>query len=199
MLRRFVVEQDERALLTRNGEFLEVLRSGTYWFFDPLHRLELESFSLTRPRFEHPLAERIATLEPQVAAREFHVLNLGPWEVGLRYENGVLVEVLPPDSRHWYWRGKVDVRCVVLDISHDYTVARSLVPLLVGGNAVTGAEGVMVVRVPECHTGVLASEGRAVKRLPPGLHAFWRFGRNPQVELVEIPGCAHGREAAAAA
>src|SRR5205814_8080352 len=39
VLRRFVVEKDERALLTRNGEFVEVLRSGSYWFFDPLRRL----------------------------------------------------------------------------------------------------------------------------------------------------------------
>ena len=206
MLRRFVVEKDERALLTRNGEFVEVLRSGSYWFFDPLRRLAVENFSLTHPRFEHPLAERIAVSEPQVAAREFHVLHLGPREVGLRYENGVLVEVLPPDSRHWYWRAKVDVRCVVLDITHDYTVARSLVPLLVMGNgaaaAVAGADAVLAVRVPECYSGVLTNDGKTVKRLAPGLHAFWRYGRNLRVDLVARPDasvdCPGGREAAAA-
>ena len=127
---------------------------------------------------------------PQIAAREFHTLELGPTEVGLRYENGTLVEVLPPNTCRWYWRGRVDVRCVVVDIGHDLTVARSLVPLLLdraqdNRPTVPGAEGILAVRVPDRHSGLLTSEGKVVKRLGPGLHAFWQFGRDLQVQLVD--------------
>ena len=67
---------------------------GASLAFDPLRRETVEKFDLAKPRFEHRLAEYLVKSEPEVAAREFHVVELGPTEIGLRYENGVLAEVL---------------------------------------------------------------------------------------------------------
>lgn len=199
MLRRFVVKKGERALLMRNGEFVDILHSGTHWYFDPLRCLAAQTFSLDEPRFEHPLAQHIPVI---IASREFHTVCTGSSEVGLRYENGALVEVLPPNAQRWYWRGPIDVRCVVLDIRSDFTVARSLVPLLASETTrILGADGVMAARVPERHCGLLMVDGKVARRLDPGLHAFWRFGRDMKVELVDWgqeARCANGREVAAA-
>ncbi|VCX89121.1 hypothetical protein BANRA_00002 [Pseudomonas aeruginosa] len=95
MLKRFIVKKNERGLLYSEGDFLAVLEPGTYRRFDPYDRLSLES----QP--EHPAvrtppgrlpAERTATGGALLTR-----MDLGDNEAGLRYEDGVLVELLAPE------------------------------------------------------------------------------------------------------
>ncbi len=58
--------------------------------------------------------------EPAIVAREFHVVDLGATEVGLRFENGVLVEVLAPNTRRLYFKGYIDLRFERIDIATDF-------------------------------------------------------------------------------
>ena len=105
MLREFQVKKDERALLFRKGEFDRMLAPGVHRFIDPLYRLSVEVFSLDKPLFEHRLANYLVKAELAVVAEHFHVVALGQSEIGLRFENGVLVELLAPNARHLYWKG----------------------------------------------------------------------------------------------
>src|SRR5258705_6123337 len=126
MFRKFHVKKDERALLFRKGDFVRVLRPGEHWIFDPLFRASAEKFALEKPLFDHRLAEYLRKAEPEVAAREFHVVEVGPHEVGLRYENGVIAEILAPDTRRLYWKGFVDVSVEKIDIASDYAIDAEL-------------------------------------------------------------------------
>ena len=106
MLKRFIVKKNERGLLYSEGDFLAVLEPGTYRRFDPYDRLSLESFSLNTPQFEHRLAGYLRQSEPQLVERYFTRMDLGDNEAGLRYEDGVLVELLAPGSRRLYWKAR---------------------------------------------------------------------------------------------
>lgn len=192
MFRQFYVNKDERALLFRKGDFVTILKAGEHRFFDPLGRLTVEKFSLAKTQFEHRLAEYLVKTEPDIVAREFTVIELGATEVGLRYENGVLVEVLAPNTRRVYWKGYIDVRFEKLNIATDFRVANELVAQLVelsgaGFKAkVTGAASVYGVQVPEANVGLLFVDGRRTLMLDPGLYGFWRFGRDVRVEFVDL-------------
>ena len=192
MYRQFYVNKDERALLFRKGDFVTILKAGQHRFFDPLGRLTVEKFSLAKTQFEHRLAEYLVKTEPDVVAREFTVIELGATEVGLRYENGVLVEVLAPNTRRVYWKGYIDVRVEKLNIATDFRVANELVAQLVelsgaGFKAkVTGAASVYGVQVPEANVGLLFVDGKRSLMLDPGLYGFWRFGRDVRVEFVDL-------------
>src|SRR2546427_4624999 len=59
--------------------------------------------------FTHGLADYLMAQEPAVVAAEFLRVELSETEAGLRSENGVLVEILPPGTRRLYWKGLVDV------------------------------------------------------------------------------------------
>ena len=188
-VRKFLVKKDERALLFRKGDFVDVLHAGEHKFVDPLRRLSIEVFPLAKPLFEHRLAEFIAKAEPQLAAREFHVIELGPTEVGLRFENGVLAEVLAPNTRRLYWKGYVDVRVEKIDVAADFAVAAALASQLVSGNRakVAGAaDHVLPLLVPEHHVVVLYVNGKAERVLEAGLHAFWKANRDLRGELVDL-------------
>ena len=191
VLRKFHVKKDERALLFNRGDFVEFLHPGEHLRFDPLRRLAIEKFALAKPHFEHRLADFLLTVEPELVAREFHVIELGPTEVGLRYENGVLAEVLAPTTRRLYFKGYLEQRFERLDIAEDFRVPAELVPQLIqfGPNGfkakVPGATGVYGVQVPQFHVAVLYVDGKLAQLLDPGLRAFFDFGRNLRVEFID--------------
>lgn len=191
VIRKFHVKKDERALLYDRGDFVDILRPGEHLRFDPLRRLAVEKFALADTRFEHRLADYLLKAEPQIVAREFHVVGLGPAEVGLRYENGVLAEVLAPNTRRLYWKGYIDLAFERIDIASQFEVEPRLVAQLValgptGFKAkVTGAD-VYGVQVPQFNLGVLYVDGKLHAVLEPGLKAYWRFGRDLRVEFVDL-------------
>jgi regulator of protease activity HflC (stomatin/prohibitin superfamily) len=188
-VRKFLVKKDERALLFRKGDFVDVLHAGEHKFVDPLRRLSVEVFPLAKPLFEHRLAEFIAKAESELAAREFHVIEIGATEVGLRIENGVLAEVLAPNTRRLYWKGYIDVRVEQVDVATDFAIDPQLVPQLVAGTRakVAGAaENVLALLVPEHHIVVLYVNGKAERLLEAGQHAFWKANRDLRGELVDL-------------
>ncbi len=191
VFRKFFVKKDERALLFDRGDFVEILRPGEKLRFDPLRRMTLEKFALANTRFEHRLGDFLVKAEPEAVEREFHVLELGPTEVGLRYENDVLVEVLAPNTRRLYWKGYIDLRFERVDIATDFVVDPKLVPQLIaaltrGTVKVAGADGVLAVQVPQYHVGVLYVDGKVAQLLEAGMHYFWKFVRDLRVETIDL-------------
>jgi regulator of protease activity HflC (stomatin/prohibitin superfamily) len=189
MFRKFLVKKDERALLFRKGDFVALLHAGEHRFVDPFKRLAVETFALADTAFDHRLADYLRHAEPALVEREFHDVTLGPTEVGLRYQNGVLAEVLAPDTQRLYWKGFVDVRVARVDIAEVFALPYSLTLQLgtaTGRAKVAGAEQVLAVQVPQFHTALLFVDGKASGLLQPGLHAFWKFNRDLRAELVDL-------------
>jgi len=190
MFKKIFVKKNERALLFRRGDFAEVLGPGEHRFLDPLWRLSVEVFPLSKPLFEHRLADYLLKAEPALVEREFHVIELGATEIGLRYEEGALVEVLAPNSRRLCWKGYIDVRLEKLDIATDFALPAALASQLVAGaprgQKVAGSEGVFSVQVAQNHVAVLYVDGKVHELLEAGLHAFWRYNRDLRAEIVDL-------------
>jgi len=123
-------------------------------------------------------------------AAEFVRVDLSETQVGLRSENGVLVEVLAPATRRLYWKGLVDVKVDVIDIDETAELPAALVARLtqtqMRQRGVTGLAGVLQVQVPEYGAGVLSIDGKVQTLLTPGSYAYWKFNRNVAVELVDL-------------
>lgn len=189
-LKRVTVKKNERGLLLRNGDFVRVLQPGTHWLFDGLDALRVELFAIEQPAFVHGLTEYLMAREPEVVAAEFVRVELGENQVGLRTENGVLVEILPPATRRLYWKGLADVRVESIDIAPSAevpaAVAARLVQTQLRPRAVAGLAGVLSVQVPAHGAGILSVDGKVLRLLEPGVHAFWKFNRNVAVELVDL-------------
>jgi regulator of protease activity HflC (stomatin/prohibitin superfamily) len=190
MYRTFHIKKDERALLFNKGDFVQVLEPGEYSHFDPFRKLSVETFPLSKPRFDHRLADYLVKWEPEIAQREFHVLETGPREAGLRFENDVLVEVLAPNSRRLYWKGYIDVRLEKIDVGDSFELSGELLTLITGiagrASKVTGLEGVFVAHVPAFHVAVLYVDGKVDKVLEAGVHAFWQFTRSLSAVPVDL-------------
>ncbi len=189
-IKRVTVKKNERGLLLRNGDFERVLQPGAHWLFDGIDHLRVETFALEQPVFAHGLADYLMAKEPGVVAAEFVRVELTETQVGLRSENGALVEVLSPATRRLYWKGQVDVGVEVIDIAESAEVPAAVVSRLVQTQmrqrAVAGLAGVLQVQVPEHGAGILWIDGKVDRLLTPGSYAFWKFNRNVTVEAVDL-------------
>ena len=189
-IQRVTVKKNERGLLLRNGDFDHVLQPGTHWLVAGLDRLEVERFALEQPTFTHTIAEYLLAKEPQVVATEFVRVELNEHQVGLRTENGTLVEVLAPATRRLYWKGLVNVQVEVIDIAASAEVAAPVVSRLLQTQlrqrSVQGLAGVLQVQVPDHGAGILSVDGKVERLLAAGSYAFWKFNRNVAVELVDL-------------
>lgn len=190
LLKRVTVKKNERALLLRNGDFDRVLGAGSHWLASLMDDLKVETFPLDQPAFCHKLSDYLMAKEPEVVASEFVRVELSETQVGLRSENGVLVEVLPPATRRLYWKGLVDVRVDVVDIEMSAevpaVVASRLSQTQLRQRAVAGLAGVLQVQVPEHGAGVLWVDGKVERLLAPGSYAYWKYNRNVTVDLVDL-------------
>ena len=189
-IQRFTVKKNERALLLRNGDFDRVLASGKHWLFAGLDQLRIETFALDQPTFRHAMADYLMAKEPEVVAAEFVQVALSEGQVGLRSENGVLVEILPPGTRRLYWKGLVDVAVQVVELQAGAELPAALVARLthtqLRQRPVSGLEGVLQVQVPEGMSALLSVDGKVDRLLASGAYAFWKFGRTVSVELVDL-------------
>jgi len=184
MLKRVKVALYERALVYRDRNLERVLAPGKYWLVG--RGLDVQVYDVSKaeidlPRADVLVAEARGTLEPYV-----QIVELGDRQVGLVYKNERLTGVLAPGSRQLYWRGPVNVRVEVRDISTEYALdaptARVLLRAL-GTAALTSNVG--VAEVPDTAVGLLIVDGEMREVLKPGVTAYWKYQRNVRVELVE--------------
>lgn len=189
MLKRFVVRKNQRGLLLREGDFVRVVEPGVTWMADPFKRLSLQVCDLAAPLFDGPLADWLRQNDAAAVARWFERMDLSEDEAGLRYENDVLAEILPPGARRLYWKGPLVQRLARVALNDGVELPAALAAHLaqpaLRARAVAGVQGVLVAQVPAWHVGVLKVDGAVQRLLPPGLAAFWRFNREVSVELVD--------------
>lgn len=189
MLKRFVVKKNERAALLCDGDFVRMLNVGRHYVFDPLGRYTMVGWNLDAPMNDTNLADYLFQNEAEVADEYLERMELGEDEAGLRYENEVLVEVLPPASRRYFWKGLLAHRLVKVDLREGYTLAPELAARLLQpglrGRALAGLSGLLIAQVPAYFVGVLKVDGKIQQLLQPGVAVFWRFNRVVEVELID--------------
>lgn len=188
-IKRQVIAQHERGLYLKDRSIVKILQPGVYWMLDPLERVKIEVFDITRPAFAHAYEDVLIKDQRALCERHFQLVELGEYEVGFVYKNDKLASVLAPASRQLYWKGPVDIRVEVQDIASDFEVPRALVRLIAHARAGELANTVRAVvhpvEVAEKSVGLLFVDGELVKTLAPGLYAFWKYNRNVKVEQVD--------------
>ncbi|MEQ5840485.1 slipin family protein [Paraburkholderia acidicola] len=189
MWKRYVVKKNELALLMSEGDFVKVLEPGVFKALDPFNRLSMQPVRLDVPLADAALGDYLRVQTPDIVSRYFVAMDLGDDEAGLRYEDGLLVELLPPGTRRLYWRGLFEHRLERVNLAAGCELPKELAMRLVQpalrARGVAGLAGVLLAAVPAYNVGVLKIDGKVEQLLEPGLSAFWRYNRDVSVELVD--------------
>jgi regulator of protease activity HflC (stomatin/prohibitin superfamily) len=184
MFRKVVVGDAERALVYRNKRLEQVLAPGVHRLFALTGQLEVVLHNAVLVDYVGKDVDAIVARLGAGLADHFVLADIGTQEIGLVYRHGKLEDVLAPGSRKLYWRGVVEVAvervALGAGLELDADVARRLRQLgLLDKVAVA-------VAVPEEHLGLLFVDGRLVRALESGLHAFWNVHRNVVAEVVDL-------------
>ena len=189
-IREFTVRKHERGILFRNGDFDRFLSPALYRFFDPKRRLAVERFDLTQPKFEHRLLDYLVRWQPEAVEALFARVETGVDQIAVIYRNGHPWTFVAPESRALFWKGVVHVKTELIDIATDIAVPHRIAQSCITERRTRGSSAfdaaIFVREVPEAHVGLLFVDGRLVRELPPGVHAFWKIGRNLTLELVDL-------------
>lgn len=190
-IKRFVVAQQERGLLFRDRSLREILNPGVYHRFDPLNRVAVQLFDLGRAELEQPGIDLMLRTAPALCADHLHLVDVGERQVGLVYQDGKLVNLLPPASRRVYWRGPVEVRVELVEIGEELRVPEAVLELIARSRgqlalAKALAAGVQVAEVKAQHVGLLFVDGEYQTSLKPGLHGFWSWLKSVRVETLDL-------------
>jgi regulator of protease activity HflC (stomatin/prohibitin superfamily) len=182
------VKKNERAVLLKNGDFERVLRPGRAWMYAGVDTFEVKTYAQGQTTLEPTLAEYLFANEATVVRDEFVVVDLKDNEVGLRFENEVLVELIAPATRRLLWKA-ANVRVEAVDVSASAELSPELTKRLsqtaLRARPMLGLIGVLQVTVPASFVGVLTIDGKRERMLKPGTYAFWKFTRAVDVELID--------------
>lgn len=167
-------------VLRIDGVVSELLPVGQYGFWACGAKVEVETVD-TRWAVSELNAEEF---HAQGMDEHFVTMDLGADEVGLRLEDGKLVEVLPPDSRRQYWKAQARHELQRISLSQGLRLADELVARM-NRPGVAGMEHVLLALVPAFHVGVLKIDGVVVGLLEPGQHGYLRCGSQVEIEMVD--------------
>lgn len=183
MLRRIVVGDMERALVTRDKRFEKLLGPGSYWVPTLGSLVEVERHTATEVEFSSRWAAHLAAGRPDLISRWFLLVETRDSEVAVVFLDGKVHRVVGPGKRLLFWRSPFTVRADVMDALANPEVPAGLVPSL--ARLGPGALAAFTL-VDEGKRGLLSINGRLVRELAPGSYAFWSAVVAPRVELVEL-------------
>jgi hypothetical protein len=118
-IERVTVEQNERAVVIRNGEFARVLEPGRYRLFVwPFASLEIEIHRLASPRLRSRWSQALLRKPLEIIAANFTCIETNESEMAMIFVDGELFEVLLPGKQALYWKcgPKVNIeKLIVID------------------------------------------------------------------------------------
>jgi regulator of protease activity HflC (stomatin/prohibitin superfamily) len=176
------VRDGERALVTRDGRFEQVLEPGRHKLFDPARRIAVEQFNVVRAEFP---ADRYAVLKaarPDLAAELFELVEPGAGALAIVSLDGRPVHLVGPWQSRAFWKVATRVEVERIDVASDPTVAPRHLTMVSRTHNQYLAETV----VENHEAGLLYVEGRLVERLAPGRHAYWTVDRKVEVKRVDL-------------
>jgi regulator of protease activity HflC (stomatin/prohibitin superfamily) len=178
---RVTLMETERMLVLTKGRLSTILGPGE-------HRLKTrdtvrEVHNLERLRFTSPYERALFRERPDLAAAHLVEVQAAPDEALIVLREGRPIEVILPEDRVVYLAdaGPFTVERVALTETLEIPMALANRLVRVGLTAAFST-----VEVAEGHTGMLSVDGKLVRQLAPGTHAFLRVGRHVAVKQVDL-------------
>jgi hypothetical protein len=131
--KRIIVDDQERALITKNGCFGGILAPGEYRLTTmPSVSLDVEKHNVRDLVFQSVWADYLAKERPEVAERHFTRVETNDLQVAMVFVDGKLFKVMLPAKRLLFWRGAAEVTAEVVNVIQEPGVTAQKPPALDG-------------------------------------------------------------------
>lgn len=191
LTRKIKLSEMERALLFKDKQFQRVLTPGVYRIMNFGGKTELREFVLG---YEFKLEQDAMILallkrSPKEFAEHIEHIQTGAKEVALIYVDGALADMLPPANEGFYWKTTKSVTVSKVDIGAADEVDAELLAEIrkPSTTALKYAKTNLVTEamIADNHLGFLMKNGKFVKLLAAGYHAFWASKADVVIRVVD--------------
>jgi regulator of protease activity HflC (stomatin/prohibitin superfamily) len=176
------VKDSERAFLTRDGRFEELLGPGKFKAFDFRRSLAAEVLPVLRAEIAPEKAFLLQKTHPDVAAEHFEFVQTGPGEVAIVSLDGEPKHLVGANATRVFWKTVTKVEVERIDTAADLRIARRHLDRLDLARSTLTAQAV----VEQHEAGLLIVDGELCERLKPGRHAFWAVARAVRVAKIDL-------------
>lgn len=185
-LKQVNLAEFEIGLLYVQDNFVRPLEPGDYAFWTFGRSVIVRSLNRTTPNPAFPFEEVLMEQHPEFVASYCQVVELGGDEVAIARYKGKAIAVLPPHSRKLFWR---ETEIERINITTQAKLPQRLVSELISGSSTAMAlalDHIHALEVSVQHVGLLYLNGTLQETLPPGIHAWWEFGRSFKSEAIDL-------------
>ncbi len=184
-LSRIVIAENERVLVYRNAQLVEILTPGVYWRFALPGRMRIERYDASGLDVNIKQLDVLLERHAEKLAEVMQVVNLSDTQVGLVYRDGKLWNLVRPGARRAFWKGIVDVRVETINVNEALEIEPELASVLMerGPKAFPTVlrQLVFLADVTQYQTALLLIDGEVQRVLATGRYAFWNVLRKIEV------------------
>ena len=176
------VKDGERAFLTRNGRFEQLLEPGRFRSVDMKGELNAEVVKVTRAEFPAERALMFEKTHPKLAEANFEIVQTAANEIAIVSFDGEPFHVVRPNVTRTFWKTLTQVDVERIDAGAEPRVPDAIIDRLTDfPKAPLRRELIEAYEV-----GLLFVNGALLDKLPPGRYAFWEVGRKVEVRKVDL-------------
>lgn len=180
MIRRIKINPHTRGLLFREGAFLEVLRPGVHWYFDPLLKLRLDVVSPREAWLVHKDLDLI--VKSGELAGEAIVIDLQDSQRALVWIDKRFARVLD-SGLYALWTSEHEIRVEIVDARAMQLVHPELAAITRSPYAAALLETLHVA--PGC-VALWFRDGAYQATLEAGAYAFWKGVGKLKIHEVDL-------------
>jgi regulator of protease activity HflC (stomatin/prohibitin superfamily) len=176
------VKDDERAFLTRDGRFVELLGPGRHGQFDWPRSLAVEVVRVLRAEIPIEKALLFAWTQPDLAEEHFEIIQTNASEVAIVSFDGEPKHIMLPNTTRAFWKTLTDIGVERIDTAAGMRIEKRHLDRMDVSRI-----SVAVQTIVESHeAGLLFVDGKFQERLGPGRYAFWAVGRAVRIARVDL-------------
>ena len=205
MRKTVTVAENQRVLMLKSQQLADVLLPGKHKMWDFKNELEFITFDINELFFSEKNADRLFRNSETLRNHISH-WKLSSSEVGLLYVDDLLQGIVAPGEHIYVWKDTGELRLETISIDDNLSVDEELLFLInrAGANSASrlirssrtvAIKPIADVAVAKEHVGLLYVNGKFVRRLQAGQHAFWQFNHTIEVkafdcrtQMLEISG-----------
>jgi len=178
-MKTFVIAENQRGLLVRDGRLVRVLEPGRhrFWLWDS--QRDQVSIEIATGASMSPLVDGIEKRHPELAEAYFEIVRPAQGQVAMVRLDGKAHLVVRGGDVARVWKVLQEVTVQTLDVDAEPKLDKRLMTELASATAYgrTQPEPVQAVTVDEARSAIVLFDGELYETVGPGRYAYWQVGR----------------------
>lgn len=187
MIRKdYIVAENQRGLLTRDGRLIRVLEPGRHRFWDFGGRLEVEIVH-AQGVFSSPWAEIMAKNHPDLAEANIVMVRPAEGEAAVVWIDGRAALIVRPGQTVYVWKVLNEVAVTAYDVLERPRLDKAELVAFekAVGTPASTALPIAIVSVDAAEAGLVFFDGELVETVPAGRYGYWQIGRKVTARMLD--------------